>query len=123
VVCWQIRFSVSYRTYIVRISEFATSVNIDTGGELLCCLQGSKRRAARLRPWSPRQPLPKPHKVQGRSCRQMRAALNSLAIVATAWLQALAPLEWYDRYSRRVENYQLPKTEAARKALAAVIGA
>ena len=39
------------------------------------------------------------------------------------WLQALAPLEWYDRYSRRVENYQLPKTEAARKALAAVIGA
>ena len=45
------------------------------------------------------------------------------AIVAPAWLQALASLEWYDRYSRRVENYQLPKTEAARKALAAVIGA
>jgi transposase len=27
----------------------------------------------------------------------LRAALNSLAIVAPAWLQALAPLEWYDR--------------------------
>ena len=53
----------------------------------------------------------------------LRAALNSLAVVAPGWLQALAPLEWYDRYSHRVENYQLPKTEEARKALAAVIGA
>ena len=53
----------------------------------------------------------------------LRAALNSLAIVAPAWLQALAPLEWYDRYRRRVENYHLPKSEEARKAVAAVIGA
>jgi len=53
----------------------------------------------------------------------LRAALNSLAMVVPGWLQALAPLEWYDRYSHRVENYQLPKTEEARKALAAVIGA
>jgi transposase len=53
----------------------------------------------------------------------LRAALNSLAMVAPVWLQALAPLEWYDRYSRRVENAHLPKTEEARKALAAVIGA
>jgi transposase len=53
----------------------------------------------------------------------LRAALNSLAIVAPVWLQALAPLEWYDRDSRRVENAHLPKTEEARKALTAVIGA
>src|SRR5919109_983601 len=53
----------------------------------------------------------------------LRAALNSLAVMAPDWLQALAPLAWYDRYSRRVENYHLPKTDAARKALAAVIGA
>jgi transposase len=52
-----------------------------------------------------------------------RVTLNSLAIVAPAWWQAGAPLEWYDRSSRRVENYQLPKTDAARKALAVVIGA
>ena len=39
----------------------------------------------------------------------LRAALNSLAIVVPGWLQALAPLEWYDRYSHRVENYQLPR--------------
>ena len=53
----------------------------------------------------------------------LRAALNSLAVVAPAWVQALAPAEWYDRYSHRVENYHLPKTDTARQALAAVIGA
>src|SRR5919198_4181140 len=39
--------------------------------ECLRCLQGGKGGAARLRPWSPRQPLSKPHKVQGRSRGQM----------------------------------------------------
>jgi transposase len=53
----------------------------------------------------------------------LRAALNSLAVVAPAWVQTLAPSEWYERYAHRVENYQMPKTDAARKALAAVIGA
>ena len=52
----------------------------------------------------------------------LRAALNSLAVVAPAWVQALAPPEWYERYAHRVENYQMPKTDAARKALATVIG-
>src|SRR5215475_10212346 len=53
----------------------------------------------------------------------LRAALNSLAVVAPAWVQALAPPEWYERYAHRVENYQMPKTDAARKAFAALIGA
>src|SRR5262245_13095851 len=53
----------------------------------------------------------------------LRAALNSLAVVAPAWVQALAPPAWYDRYAHRVENYQMPKTDAARQALAAVMGA
>ena len=53
----------------------------------------------------------------------LRAALNNLAVVAPAWLQTLAPPEWYDRYSHRVENYHFPKSEAARQAFAAVIGA
>jgi transposase len=53
----------------------------------------------------------------------LRAALNSLAVVAPAWVQTLAPLEWYGRYAHRVENYQMPKTDAARQAFAAVIGA
>jgi transposase len=53
----------------------------------------------------------------------LRAALNHLAVVAPAWLQTLAPPEWYDRHSHRVETYQFPKTEAARQAFGAVIGA
>jgi transposase len=52
----------------------------------------------------------------------LRAALHSLAVVAPAWVQALAPPEWYERYAHRVENYQMPKTKAARKAWAAGIG-
>src|SRR5262245_2249814 len=53
----------------------------------------------------------------------LRAALNNLAVVSPTWLQTLAPPEWYDRYSHRVENYQFPKSETARQAFAAVIGA
>jgi transposase len=53
----------------------------------------------------------------------LRAALNELATIAPDWLQAMAPAAWYERYGRRVENYRLPKTEAARQDLAATIGA
>jgi transposase len=51
----------------------------------------------------------------------LRAALNALAVVASEWLQALAPAEWYERYGERVENYDLPKTDQARDELASVI--
>lgn len=53
----------------------------------------------------------------------LRAALNELATVAPDWLREVAPVTWYERYGRRVENYRLPRTEAARLALAAEIGA
>ncbi|HEX3994644.1 MAG TPA: transposase, partial [Acetobacteraceae bacterium] len=39
----------------------------------------------------------------------LRAALNELATIAPDWLQSLAPADWYERYSRRVENYSLPQ--------------
>jgi transposase len=53
----------------------------------------------------------------------LRHALNSLAVVAPDWLRAHVPPEWFDRYGARVEHYHLPKTTAAREALAATIGA
>jgi transposase len=53
----------------------------------------------------------------------VRHALNSLAVVAPEWLQAQVPSAWFDRYGSRVENYHLPKTTAARDALAVTIGA
>jgi transposase len=52
----------------------------------------------------------------------LRAALNSLAVVAPEWLRDLAPSAWYERYGPRVDNYRLPKSDAAREALAATIG-
>jgi transposase len=53
----------------------------------------------------------------------LRHALNSLAVVAPDWLRAQAPPAWFERYGRRIENYHLPKTAAAREELAAMIGA
>ena len=53
----------------------------------------------------------------------LRAALNELAVMAPDWLQVLAPAAWYERYSRRVENYRLPKTDTARVEHAAITGA
>lgn len=53
----------------------------------------------------------------------LRAALNSVAVVAPEWLQERAPPAWHERYGRRIENYHLPKAEEARQALATTIGA
>jgi transposase len=58
-----------------------------------------------------------------RAGETVRAALNQLAVVAPEWLQAVAPAVWYERYSRRVENYRLPKSDQERLELASVIGA
>jgi transposase len=52
----------------------------------------------------------------------MRAALNDLATVAPAWLQGIAPLEWYKRYERRIEIARLPKGKADRAAWIQAIG-
>jgi transposase len=46
----------------------------------------------------------------------LRAALNDLATVAPDWLQGLAPLEWYERYGKRIEDTRLPRKKAAREA-------
>ena len=53
----------------------------------------------------------------------LRYALNAVAEVDPAWLKLLAPPEWYDRYSKRFEDYRLPKTTPEREALAILIGA
>src|SRR5256885_7589708 len=52
----------------------------------------------------------------------LRAALNAVATVAPDWLQALAPLAWYERYSRRIEESRLPKATAEREAYAQTVG-
>jgi transposase len=53
----------------------------------------------------------------------LRAALNSLATVASQWLRAWVPPEWSDRHSSRVEESRLPKGEEARYAHGEAVGA
>ncbi len=53
----------------------------------------------------------------------LRAALNSLAVVAPTWLRTLAPPEWFDRYAARCEDERLPDAETQRQALGQTIGA
>lgn len=53
----------------------------------------------------------------------LRHALESLATLVPDWLQRQVPVEWYDRYGARMENYRFPKSDTARQELAAQIGA
>src|SRR5256885_2125184 len=50
------------------------------------------------------------------------ATLNELATVAPAWLQAMAPLAWYERYGKRIEDTRLPQGQASRDAYAQMVG-
>ena len=52
----------------------------------------------------------------------LRAALNERATVAPDWLRDLAPLEWYERYGKRIEDARLPREKAAREAYAQMVG-
>jgi transposase len=53
----------------------------------------------------------------------LRHALNVLAEVAPQWLRPRIAPEWFERYSHRIEEYRLPKGQAARQDYAEVIGA
>ena len=52
----------------------------------------------------------------------LRAALNALAVVAPDWLSNLVGNDWFDRYSKPVEESRLPKGTEARNDYAETIG-
>jgi transposase len=52
----------------------------------------------------------------------LRHALNVLAEVAPNWLLAHIDEEWFERYSRRFDEYRFPKTQTEREAFAQTIG-
>ena len=52
----------------------------------------------------------------------LRATLNDLATIAPNWLSEWVPGEWFDRYSRAIEEYRLPKGIPARQVYAETIG-
>lgn len=53
----------------------------------------------------------------------LRHALNTLAVVEPAWLRSQVPVEWFERYGRRFEEYRLPPGRPERYALAETLGA
>ena len=52
----------------------------------------------------------------------LRAALNALAVVAPDWLSDLVEGDWFDRYSKPVEESRLPRGTEARNEYAETIG-
>lgn len=58
-----------------------------------------------------------------RVAETLRAALNAVASAAPEWLRAVAPTDWFERYGRRIEEYRLPRGNAARQEYAATVGA
>ncbi len=52
----------------------------------------------------------------------LRQALNVVATIAPDWLRGWVPIEWYDHYSRRFEDYRLPKSRDERYTLGEQIG-
>jgi transposase len=54
--------------------------------------------------------------------RTLQHALNTLAVAAPEWLQAQIGPEWFERYSKPLEDSRFPKEEAGRLALAEQIG-
>jgi transposase len=52
----------------------------------------------------------------------LRATLNAIAMVAPEWLQGVAPLAWYERYGKRIEDSRLPREKAEREAFAQTVG-
>jgi transposase len=53
----------------------------------------------------------------------LRAALNAVAAAAPDWLRQCTPTDWFARYSRRIEEYRLPKGKEARQAYGETVGA
>jgi transposase len=53
----------------------------------------------------------------------MRKALNKIAQVAGGWLQDRAPIEWYERYGERFDQYHFAKSKGAFQAWTVTMGA
>lgn len=54
--------------------------------------------------------------------RTLQHTLNALAQLAPDWLHAQITPDWFDRYSRQIDEYRLPKSERDRRAFAEMIG-
>ena len=81
--------------------------------------QGPRAAAHRLDPCVGRHPGAQSLELVAET---LRAALNELAPVAPEWLQGVAPLEWYERYAKRIADTPLPREQDTREAYAQMVG-
>src|SRR5262249_20901239 len=58
----------------------------------------------------------------GCATETLRQALNSLAVVAPAWLRGYRSPEWVERYGRRTDESRFPTTAEERQAYACRLG-
>ena len=65
--------------------------------------------------------IPTLNRLEG-NAETLRAALNAIATVAPDWLRSWVPTEWFERYSRAIDEYRLPKGIPARTKYAETIG-
>lgn len=54
--------------------------------------------------------------------KTMLHGLNTLSVVHPAWVKAIVPAEWPERYNRHWDDYRLPKTKEERLALGEQVG-
>lgn len=52
----------------------------------------------------------------------LRAALNAIATAEPHWLSSWVPTSWFDRYTRRIEDFRLPQDKQDRAAYAEQTG-
>jgi transposase len=112
------------------LSEFRDRLLAGSAAELLLDKLLERRRALGLLKTRGQQRTDSTHvlaaiRVMNRLelvAETLRAALNALATVAPDWLQALAPLAWYERSSKRIEDTRLPQSTASRDAYAQTVG-
>ena len=52
----------------------------------------------------------------------VRAALNALATSHPDWTQRMASPTWFERYSKRAEDYHLPKGKQSREEFVSTVG-
>ena len=52
----------------------------------------------------------------------VRAALNALATSHPEWTQRMASPAWFERYSKRAEDYHLPKGKQSREEFLSTVG-
>ncbi len=112
------------------LSEFRTRLVTGSAEQRLldavldCCRRRGWLKARGRQRTDSTQVLARVRAVNRLECvaETLRHALNSLAVVAPAWLRAHSPAEWPERYGRRRDDSRLPAGQEERRAYACQVG-